>query len=212
MKIVVSYLNSIYDEKKTIDLINETDADGIHVDLMDGIYAGVKNFSIATLTNILVDNNKPLDIHLMINNPSESIDDFIKLNPDCIYIHPKTEPTVISVLKKIKSFAIKSGIVINPDESIEDYACYFPYVDRILVMSVVPGAGGQKFIASTTHKIRTLKEYQKNNTFSIYVDGGINDENISLLTDVDGVVVGSFICKNSDFTMQLEKIRANIKN
>lgn len=207
MKIVVSYISSIYNSKKTIDEINKTSADGIHVDLMDGIYAGKKNFEIDKLNVLFKDNNKPLDVHMMISEPLLYLEKIIKLNPDCIYIHPKTVKGLISVLKLIDSNAIKRGIVINPEEDISEYEYIFPYVDRVLLMSVKPGMGGQLFIDSTIDKLNILDKFRNKYNFKIYVDGGINDKTIKYVNIADGVVSGSFICNSSDYEKQIETLR-----
>lgn len=206
MKIVVSYINSLYNPKKTIDLINNTNASGIHVDLMDGIYVGVKNFDIETLAHNFSDNNKPLDIHMMVESPSKYLKKLYQLNPECIYIHPKTEPGLIGILNDIASHEIKKGIVINPNEDILEFSHYYALVNRVLLMSVVPGKGGQEFLSSTVDRLKKLKDYQKNNNFEIFVDGGINDETIKLIDGVDGVVSGSFICKSENFNEQINKL------
>ena len=207
MKITVSYINSLYDIKKTIDLINETDADGLHVDLMDGIYAGTKNFDIDYLQEMLKDNAKRIDIHMMVDRPSKYLDKILLLYPDCVYIHPKTEPGALGILNELSSYEVKRGIAINPDEKLEEFIHYFPYVDRVLLMSVMPGKGGQKFLEETENRLKELLSYKNKNNFEIYIDGGINDRTIKKVLDADGAVVGSFICKSKDFEKQIEKLR-----
>lgn len=207
MKITVSYINSLYDIKKTIDLINETDADGLHVDLMDGIYAGTKNFDIDYLQEMLKDNAKRIDIHMMVDRPSKYLDKILLLYPDCVYIHPKTEPGALGILNELSSYEVKRGIAINPNEKLEEFIHYFPYVDRVLLMSVMPGKGGQKFLEETENRLKELLSYKNKNNFEIYIDGGINDKTIKKVLDADGAVVGSFICKSKDFEKQIEKLR-----
>lgn len=207
MKIVVSYLKSNYDKIKTIKLINETSADGIHVDLMDGIYAGVKNFDIDSLSELFIENKKPLDVHLMVNTPENIIDKIINLKPVCIYIHPSTDSDVITTFEKLRKNNIAVGIAINPDENINDFKKYFPFVNRVLLMSVVPGKGGQSFLEGTIEKLKTLKIFQKENDFEIYVDGGINAKTANYVKDADGVVSGAFICMSDDFESQINKLR-----
>ena len=204
MKITVSYINSIYDVKKTIDLINETSADSVHVDLMDGIYAGTKNFDIDYLQELFKDNTKPVDIHMMVNRPSKYLDKILLLYPDCVYIHPKTEPGALGILNELSYHEVKRGIAINPDESIKDFSHYFPYVDRVLLMSVVPGKGGQKFLEETEDRLKELLSYKDENNFEIYIDGGINDKTIKLLKDVDIAVVGSYITTSDNM---IEKVK-----
>lgn len=210
MKITVSYINSLYDSKKTVDLINETSADAIHVDLIDGIYAGTKNFDINHLPEIFNDNRKPIDIHMMVNRPSGYLNDLLKLKPICIYIHPSTEPSAFGLLNELNNYGIKRGLVINPDEEIPSFSHYFPYVDRVLLMSVVPGKGGQKFLDNTKDRLQNLISFKKDNDFEIYVDGGINDETIKEVLNADGVISGSFICMNKDFENQIMKLKNSI--
>lgn len=210
MKITVSYINSLYDSKKTVDLINETSADAIHVDLIDGIYAGTKNFDINHLPEIFKDNRKPIDIHMMVNRPSGYLNDLLKLKPICIYIHPSTEPSAFGLLNELNNYGIKRGLVINPDEEIPSFSHYFPYIDRVLLMSVVPGKGGQKFLDNTKDRLQNLISFKKDNDFEIYVDGGINDETIKEVLNADGVISGSFICMNKDFENQIMKLKNSI--
>ena len=210
MKITVSYINSLYDSKKTVDLINETSADAIHVDLIDGIYAGTKNFDINHLPEIFKDNRKPIDIHMMVNRPSGYLNDLLKLKPICIYIHPSTEPSALGLLNELNNYGIKRGLVINPDEEIPSFSHYFPYVDRVLLMSVTPGKGGQKFLDNTKDRLQNLISFKKDNDFEIYVDGGINDETIKEVLNADGVISGSFICMNKDFEKQIMKLKNSI--
>lgn len=209
MKITVSYINSLYDSKKTVDLINETSADAIHVDLIDGIYAGTKNFDINHLPEIFKDNRKPIDIHMMVNRPSGYLNDLLKLKPICIYIHPSTEPSAFGLLNELNNYGIKRGLVINPDEKIPSFSHYFPYVDRVLLMSVTPGKGGQKFLDNTKDRLQNLISFKKDNDFEIYVDGGINDETIKEVLNADGVISGSYICMNKDFENRINNLRNN---
>lgn len=209
MKITVSYINSLYDSKKTIDLINETSADAIHIDLIDGIYAGTKNFDINHLPEIFKDNRKPIDIHMMVNRPSGYLNDLLKLKPICIYIHPSTEPSAFGLLNELNNYGIKRGLVINPDEKIPSFSHYFPYVDRVLLMSVTPGKGGQKFLDNTKDRLQELISFKKDNDFEIYVDGGINDETIKEVLNADGVISGSYICMNKDFENRINNLRNN---
>lgn len=207
MKITVSYISSIYDTKKTIDKINETSADAIHVDLMDGIYCGTKNFDIKYLPTYFKDNKKPLEIHMMVNNPRKYLEKISVLKPSIIYIHPKTEESLISLFLNFDLLNIEKGLVINPDENIETFEHYFKYVDRILLMSVYPGKGGQTFLEDTISRLKELQKFKKIYNFLIYVDGGINNEVIKKLNGVDGVISGSYICLSKNFEKQIESLR-----
>lgn len=210
MKINVSYISSLYHQKKTIDLINETSADGIHVDLMDGSYVGSNNFNIDLLPELFSDITKPIDIHMMVNKPSRYLDKIILLYPDCIYIHPFTDQGILGILNTLSLHEIKRGIVINPDEDIKDFIHYFPYIDRILLMSVNPGKGGQTFLKDTIKRLDELISLKENNNFEIYIDGGINDKTIVNVLRADGVISGAFICQSDNFENQLEKLRNRV--
>ena len=199
MKITVSYINSLYDQKKTIDLINETSA--------DAIYAGTKNFDINHLPILFKDNIKPLEIHMMVNRPSGYLNDLLKLKPSCIYIHPSTEPSVFGLLNELNNYEILRGLVINPDEEISSFSHYFPYIDRVLLMSVVPGKGGQKFLDSTKDRLQELIKYKKENSFEIYIDGGINNETIKEVINANGVISGSYICMSKDFESRIKSLK-----
>ena len=209
MKIVVSYISSLYEKKETIKKIDESIADGIHVDLMDGIYVENNNLDISNLYSLFKNINKPIDIHLMCDKPSKYFNELFKLNPICIYIHPDTEDNPYQILKEIKSHNNKTGIVINPNEEIDKYNDYYPFIDRVLLMSVYPGKGGQEFLKETAKRLDELLKYKNKNEFEIYIDGGINDETIKLVSKADGVVSGSFVCNNVDFNKQIEKLKIN---
>lgn len=207
MKIVVSYINSIFNERKTIELINESIADGIHVDLMDGLYVSNKNFEITELSSLFVNVTKPLDIHLMTLKPSQYFKELFKLRPQCIYIHPKTENNPFNVWTYLKDNNIEPGLVINPDEEIDNFVQYFGYIKRVLLMSVYPGAGGQTFLQDTPDRLEILLNYQKKYHFEIFVDGGINLKTIKLVQQADGIVSGSFVCKSNNFNIQLLELQ-----
>lgn len=211
MKIVVSYISSLYEKKETIKKIDESIADGIHVDLMDGIYVKNNNLDISNLYSLFKNINKPIDIHLMCDKPSKYFNELFKLKPICIYIHPDTEDNPYQILKEIKSHNIKTGIVINPNEEIDKYNDYYPFIDRVLLMSVYPGKGGQEFLKETAKRLEELIKYKNKHEFEIYIDGGINDETIKLVSKADGVVSGSFVCNNVDFNKQIEKLKINKK-
>lgn len=200
MKVVVSYINSKYSIDETIKKIDLSIADGIHVDLMDGIYVKGKS-DLPDFNNI----TKPLDVHLMVNNPNMYFPIIFKLKPTCIYIHPSTSINPLEALNYIKNNSVKAGIVINPDENINDFKNYFSYVDRVLLMSVYPGAGGQDFLEETSERLNELKKYQTN--FEIYIDGGINAETIKKVSIADGVVSGSFICNSDNFDEQIKLLK-----
>ncbi|MEG0794417.1 MAG: ribulose-phosphate 3-epimerase [Bacilli bacterium] len=205
MKVAVSYINSKYDPLKTINLIDSSIADYIHVDLMDGLYVENKNFTISEINKLLGKVNKTLYIHLMVTNPDKYLNDLALLNTELICFHPSTSKDPIKLIDNIKNLGIKVGIVINPSENIDDFSKYFPLVDHVLLMSVTPGLGGQSFILNTVDKIKEIKE--QNYSFELAVDGGINNETIKYLKDVDMVISGSFICMSDDFNKAIKELK-----
>lgn len=205
MKVAVSYINSKYDPLKTINLIDSSIADYIHVDLMDGLYVENKNFTISEINKLLGKVKKPLYIHLMVMNPDKYLNDLALLNTELICFHPSTSKNPIKLIDNIKNLGIKVGIVINPNENIDDFSKYFPLVDHVLLMSVTPGLGGQSFILNTVDKINEINK--QNYSFELAVDGGINNETIKYLKDVDMVISGSFICMSDDFNKAIKELK-----
>ncbi len=211
MKIAVSYLSSKYKEKDTIKLIDNSTADYIHVDLMDGKFVENKNFTIGNVTNLLSGAKKPLDVHLMTIKPDKYFESLAMLNTEYITIHLEAVKDIEKTIDKIKSLGIKAGLSINPETSIEELTKFLPLIDQVLVMSVHPGKGGQEFILEVTTKIDELIKLREESNFSfiISVDGGINDSSIEYLKDknIDLLVSGSYVCNSDNFTEKIESLK-----
>lgn len=208
--ISASFLTS-KDIPKTLTELNDTDVDFIHVDVMDGKYVENKSLPFKEMKHIYKFTDKRLDVHLMVESPSKYIKDYASLNTEYISIHLDTLEDTISNLKLIKSYGIKSGIVLNPDDKVSELIPYLPYIDLILVMGVIPGKGGQKFIESTSDKLKELnvlkKEY-KEFAFKISVDGGVTDiiaKRINNLVDI--MVSGAYITNSNDYQKQINSLR-----
>ena len=208
MKVAVSYLKSTLSAEKTIEKITETSADYIHVDLMDGLFVPKKNDDLEYHISLLQNQTKPLDIHLMMIDPIESIKKLQILQPTTITVHLEI-PKLKESLELLDTLKIGKGIAVNPETDIEKITPYLKEINEVLLMSVHPGAGGQTFMPSVVPKITWLKNYRKthNLQFTIAVDGGINDQTISAIKDVDLVISGSFICESSDYEQQITKLR-----
>lgn len=210
MKVSVSYLSSIFDKKNTIRLIDKSSADFIHVDLMDGKFVPKNNFEIKNVLNDLKDTKKPLDIHLMVLNPKRYIDDLSKLNPEYITIHLESN-NIEETIKLIKSKNIKVGISIKPNTDISYLESYFNEIDLILVMTVEPGAGGQRFLFDMLKKIEDLNNIRNSNGYKylISVDGGINEYTAYKVKKSGGdiLVSGSFVCHHEDFDERINLLR-----
>lgn len=208
--ISASFLSS-KDIPNTLTKLNDTDVDYIHVDVMDGKYVENKSLPYKEMKYIYKFTNKRLDVHLMVLKPSKYIKDYANLNTEYISIHLDTLEDTLSNLKLIKSYGIKSGLVLNPSERVESIIPYLPYIDLILVMGVVPGKGGQEFINSTIDKLKELealkKEYNDFN-FKISVDGGINDKiSDKVKKYVDIIVSGNYITSSDDYQKQINSLR-----
>lgn len=208
MKVAVSFLKSKYNIKETIKKIEETNADFIHIDFMDGKFVENKSITFNEMKKALLNTNKMLDIHLMVNNPSKYINEFATLNTDYITFHYEAVKDVMKVINEIKEVGLRIGLSINPNTKISEVEKYLPYIDQLLVMSVIPGKGGQTFMESTIEKIEELISIREINKFDfiISVDGGINDETVSLVNS-DMVVSGSYICMSDNYQERIDRLK-----
>lgn len=207
MKVSVSYLSSkniIEDLRK----LTVTDTDYIHVDVMDGKFVKNKTLSFSELKEIHRYTNKRLDVHLMVKKPWKYIDDYATLNTEYITFHVETK-NVSKTLDIIDSYGIKKGLSIKPETSLDELDPYLENIDLVLVMSVNPGKGGQKFIDSTIDRIKELKKKIKEHKSRalISVDGGINEDVAKELKDVDILASGSYVINSDDYQEAINKLR-----
>lgn len=206
MNVSVSILNEKNNYIDVVKKINNTNADYLHLDIMDGSFTDNISFDIKDSMNISNLSNKKLDVHIMSNKLS-IIDDYININPYNITFHIENQ-NINEYIDKIKQKNIKVGLAINPNTNIEKIFKYLNKIDIILVMSVEPGKGGQKFIEKTIKKIKVLKKLQNNYKYKIEVDGGINDYSIKLVKKyVDIVVAGSFITNSNNFQKSIDILK-----
>ncbi len=208
MKIAVSFLKSD-NYKKCIEMINQTSGDYLHVDMCDGKYVESKNFTISELVKLLKVSTKPLDIHMMVENPMKYIDELALLNIQTITIHIDCCNKPLEVIEYIKNMGIQAGIAINPDQDVDLLKPFLELVDEVLIMSVVPGKGGQSFIESTLDKIDLINELKAKYHFLTGIDGGIDNQTIELIKDknIDVVVSGSFITCSDNYDMAINMLR-----
>lgn len=200
MKVNVSILSSTIKPQDIVKELDKTNADYIHIDIMDGKFVDNKTWTISEITKITKNSTLPLDVHLMVNNPSKYIEDYAMLNTNDIIFHYEAVKDVNSMIDEIKNYGLKVGIAINPDTNVEKIYQYLDKIDLVLVMSVYPGKSGQSFIEESLDKIKKLKQeiQERNLKTLISVDGGINDETGKLCKEagVDILVSASYIHKD----------------
>lgn len=175
---------------------------------MDGDFVPNKTEEFNFYKNILKQNKKPLDIHLMVKDVISYIDEYKNLNPEFITFHIEAVKNPVLIIEHIKKFDIKVGIAISPETDIKRIEPYLNIIDMVLVMSVEPGRGGQKFIENSTQRIDYLKDLKNKNNYNylIEVDGGINDKTAKKAS-ADILVVGSFITNSDNYKSQISKIK-----
>ncbi len=200
--------------EKDIKKLETAGADMIHVDVMDGHF--VPNITIGppVIKALRSKTSLPFDVHLMIDPVHKYIKDFANAGADIITIHPEATPNLQESIDEIKSFKKKVGISLNPDTKIDIVEDYLDKVDLILIMSVYPGFGGQKFISDVLEKIRSLKNLKdkKKLNFDIEVDGGINFSNFKSVIDAGAnvLVSGTTIFKenNGDIKKNIDFLKS----
>lgn len=208
MKISVSFLtckNIPMDLKK----LNDTDVDYIHVDVMDGNFVPRKTMPFREMRNIYKYTDKRLDVHLMVENPKKYIPLYAELNTEFITFHVEVMENIEECLELIKSYGIKCGLAIKPDTPVKSLVPYLPLLDLILVMSVEPGKGGQKFIPSSSDKIKEVRALldSYHSKALISVDGGINADVKNYCQECDILAVGSYITNAETFQQQIDSLR-----
>lgn len=210
MKISTSILNT-KDKYNSIIQLNNTDTNYIHLDIMDGIFVSNKKFTIEEINKISLITKKPLDVHLMVSDPLKYINNIKNFsNINNITFHIEINQDISKIISTIKKLNIKCGIAINPSTQIDKIIPYLKNIDIVLIMSVNPGYGGQEFI-DITHKIKEISKYNKQNSFIIEVDGGINNLNIKRIKEAGAttVVVGSFIT-NGNYEERIKMLKQSL--
>ena len=187
--------------EKDVETVNKY-ADIFHLDVMDGVFVPNISFGFPVIEAIAKKAEKPLDVHLMIVEPEKYVERFAKAGASMISFHLNATSDPSAVLRKIRSFGVKAGLVINPDIPVESLYPYLAEADFILLMSVFAGFGGQKFIEETYDRVRTLKAEIKRQGLDLMleVDGGVSAANARALTEAgfDILVAGSAVFKAED--------------
>ena len=204
MEISVSLLKeSNIDE--AIEKLNTTNASYFHLDVMDGNFVSNTSYSVLQIKNMIKKCNKKIDAHFMVNDPIYYLDKLKEEKIEYFTFHVELDD-VESIINKVKECNFKVGLAIKPNTNINVLNRYLDKIDLILVMSVEPGYGGQKFLPSTISRLNDIKSLIGNRNIKLAVDGGINDDIIKLISNIDIAVVGSYITNNQDYQEQLNKL------
>lgn len=192
-------------------MINESQADWFHIDIMDGVFVPNLSFGFPVLEAIQRHAKKPLDVHLMIVQPERYVEAFRKAGAEVISVHVEACPHLHRNVQQIKSLGCKAGVAINPHTSITELENVIQDIDLVCVMSVNPGFGGQKFIENTYRKVRALKSMIKSSGSKslIEIDGGVNQQNAKPLIDAgaDVLVAGNFVFSATDPKKVIEGLK-----
>ena len=201
--------------KRDFEIMNEGGVDFVHVDIMDGNYVPNISFGPSIVSQLRKLTTIDFDVHLMIENPENYIEDFVKAGANIITVHPDSTRHLNRTLNLIKSFGVKAGIVINPAENLNILEYTLSDIDLLLIMSVNPGFGGQSFIKSSLTKIKKAREIIRENKSNclIEVDGGIKLDNALEVfnSGADILVAGSAIFGSENPSEEIFKFKELLK-
>lgn len=197
--------------QRDVEMINNSEADWFHIDIMDGVFVPNISFGLPVLAAMKKHANKPMDVHLMIQNPDQYISDFKKAGADILTVHFEACTHLHRTIQQIKSEGMKAGVALNPHTSLNVLDEILPDLDLVLIMSVNPGFGGQKFIDSAVSKVARLKKMiaEKNLNVIIEVDGGVNLETGKKLIEAgaNALVAGSFVFNSQNPSQTISELK-----
>lgn len=198
-----------------IEILKEKNVSYLHFDVMDGVFVPNISIGIPVLESVRKITEQVLDVHLMIVEPEKYVEAFAKAGADIINIHYEATKVPLETLKKIKELGKKAAITIKPKTAWEEIIPFLGYVDMVLVMSVEPGFGGQKFMPNSLDKVRGLADYRNKNglSYTIEIDGGISVDNVEevVKAGVDVAVAGSSVFSKGDLAEQTQKFMEIMK-
>lgn len=187
---------------RDVEMINQSKADWLHMDIMDGVFVPNISFGIPVMEAVYALSKKPLDVHLMIVQPERYIEAFKKAGAHILNVHYEASPHLHRTVQSIHQHGMLAGVTLNPHTPVYVLEEIIPDLDLVLIMSVNPGFGGQQFIENSYDKVRRLKELilKRNSKALIEVDGGVNDKNAAALYEAgaDVLVAGSYVFKSPD--------------
>jgi len=189
-------------------------SDMIHIDVMDGMFVPNISFGIPIIKSIRNLTKLPFDVHLMIEEPARYVEDFAKAGADIITVHYETDRHIDRTINYIKSFGVKAGVALNPATPVDLIKHLISNLDMVLIMTVNPGFGGQKYIEYCSDKIREVRAIsdKENKDIMIQVDGGIDETNIreAVNSGANVIVAGSAVFKNGEIDKNIKALRAGI--
>ena len=199
-----------------VALVNQSDADWFHLDVMDGVFVPNISFGMPVIKSMAKHTTKPLDVHLMIVEPDRYIQTFADLGADVLTVHVEACTHLHRILQSIKAKGMKAGVALNPHTPVSSLSHIIADIDLVCLMSVNPGFGGQSFIEATYEKVRELQVLIDDNKAStlIEIDGGVTDQNASKLVaaGADVLVAGSYVFSASDPTTTIANLSAQVNS
>ena len=199
-----------------IALVNQSDADWFHLDVMDGVFVPNISFGMPVIKSMAKHTTKPLDVHLMIVEPDRYIQTFADLGADVLTVHVEACTHLHRSLQSIKAKGMKAGVALNPHTPVSSLSHIIADIDLVCLMSVNPGFGGQSFIEATYEKVRELRTLINENKAStlIEIDGGVTNQNASQLVAAGAnvLVAGSYVFSASDPTATIANLSAQVNS
>ncbi len=198
--------------QRDLEMINQSDADWFHIDIMDGVFVPNISFGMPVLKEIKRHASKTLDVHLMIVNPDQYIEKFAELGADILTVHYEACTHLHRTIQAIKAAGMKAGVALNPHTNIDTLKDTIKDIDLVCLMSVNPGFGGQSFIENTYNKVKDLKSLIVSNSSDckIEIDGGVTNQNAEKLVNcgADVLVAGSYVFKSKKPLETISKLKS----